>query len=173
MHSVPLYMFWADTCSPFGVLLHRNTPLWRSDSRVPLCEWRVKSCGECARMNSKWADIHIAEMHSRHICWTDVCKHPVLLIPLHMGVTELAGAYPTPENKAELEGVGCCWSVVVVEVAGKVEPQLKRGHFSAVIALCCIGPGVSVTAAEAWRCYDAPSQKSLAKMPNTADENLT
>lgn len=71
-----------------------------------------------------------------------------------------------------LEGVGCCWSAVV-EVARKVEPQLKRGHFSPVIALCGIGPGGSVTAVEARRCYDAPSQKSSAGMPNTADENLT
>lgn len=57
-------------------------------------------------MNLKWADIHIAGMHSRHICRTDVCKHPALFIPLRMGVTELAGAYPTTENKAREERWG-------------------------------------------------------------------
>lgn len=100
-----------------------------------------------------------------------------------MGVTELAGAYPTAENKAREErwgwvgGVGCCWSAVAVVVVvleeGCREPQLKRGHFSPAIALCGSSPRGSVTAAEARRCYDAPSQKSSAKMPNAADENLT
>lgn len=74
-------------------------------------------------------------------------------------------------------GVGCCWSVVAAAVLvleeGCREPQLKRGHFSPVIALCGSSPRGSVTAAEARRCYDAPSQKSSAKMPNAADENLT
>lgn len=134
-------------------------------------------------MNWKWADIHIAGMHSGHICRTDVCEHPVLFIPSHMGVTELAGAQPNPWEQSKagevgLQGVGCCCSVVlvlvvVVEVARKLEPQLTLGQFSAVIALCAIGPGVSVTAAQARRCCDAPPQKSSAKMPNTADENLT
>lgn len=56
--------------------------------------------------------------------------------------------------------------------AGCREPQLKRGHFSPVIALRGRSPGGSVTAAEARRCYDAPSQKSSAKMPNAADEKF-
>lgn len=61
---------------------------------------------------------------------------------------------------------------MVVVVAYR-EPQLKRGCFSPVIALSGGSPGGRVTAAEARRCYDAPSQKSSAKKPNTADENLT
>lgn len=48
----------------------------------------------------------------------------------------------------EGRGVGSRWSLLV-EVARKVEPQLKRGHFSLVIALCGRGPGGSKTAAEA------------------------
>lgn len=69
----------------------------------PKQELREKPC-RIAWMNMKWINIHIAEMHSHHICGTDVYVALCILYPFTHGGHRNARSLPTIQDKRELAG---------------------------------------------------------------------
>lgn len=125
-----------------------------------------------AWMNMKWINIHIAEMHSDHICGTDVYVTPCTLYPPppHGGHRN-ARSLLTIQNKREFAGGR--WGMRVGSGVDGGELELRWGHFSPVIALCGTSPGGTMTAAEGRHIMIYCPRSPWPKMPNTADENLT